>query len=261
MLESQSSAGSPQATGAGHASAASAPPASEATPSVALASPVAASFASESAWQPVEGYSSFLWAALLLLVWNVTGVTPPVSANPLALVCGLLTLVLVARRLHSMALPDPLAGRRAALSTLVLVAIASSHSWITWQSSGLDAALFGMLVALVFAAPPLMRARHYPAMALMRSRVAPLARAWRGAVWPVALGLAATMLVFGLASGLVLGLAGGYLWARWGAPSVPGGSGPASGPVTTRADRVPAGPPSAAHAGDPRGPSRSGSSW
>jgi putative ABC transport system permease protein len=52
------------------------------------------------------------------------------------------------------------------------------------------AALFGLLVALVFAAPPLMRARHFPAMALMRSRVVPLARSWRGALWPVALGLA-----------------------------------------------------------------------
>src|SRR5690606_37926332 len=53
----------------------------------------------------------------------------------------------------------------------------------------LRAALFGMLVALVFAAPPLMRARHYPAMALMRSRVSPLTGAWRGAIGPVALGL------------------------------------------------------------------------
>ncbi len=53
----------------------------------------------------------------------------------------------------------------------------------------LRAALFGLLVALVFAAPPLMRAKHFPAMALMRSRVAPLARAWRGAVLPVAVGL------------------------------------------------------------------------
>ena len=35
---------------------------------------------------------------------------------------------------------------------------------------------YGMLVALVFAAPPLLRARHFPAMALMRLRVAPLAR-------------------------------------------------------------------------------------
>ena len=54
----------------------------------------------------------------------------------------------------------------------------------------LRAAAFGLLVALVFAAPPLTRARHYPAMALMRSRVSPLAGAWKGAVLPVALGLA-----------------------------------------------------------------------
>ena len=52
------------------------------------------------------------------------------------------------------------------------------------------AALFGMLVALVFAAPPLVRARHFPAMALMRSRVAPLAHAWRSAVLPVGAGVA-----------------------------------------------------------------------
>ena len=62
----------------------------------------------------------------------------------------------------------------------------------------LRAALFGLLVALVFAAPPLMRARHFPAMEIMRSRVAPLARAWRGAVLPVTaglLGIAALLLV------------------------------------------------------------------
>lgn len=53
----------------------------------------------------------------------------------------------------------------------------------------LRALLFGLLVALVFAAPPLMRARHFPAMALMRSRVSPLAHAWRGAALPVSLGL------------------------------------------------------------------------
>jgi putative ABC transport system permease protein len=63
----------------------------------------------------------------------------------------------------------------------------------------LRAALFGLLVALVFAAPPLTRARHYPAMALMRSRVTPLAQSWRWAVLPVALGLAgiAALALFG----------------------------------------------------------------
>jgi putative ABC transport system permease protein len=54
----------------------------------------------------------------------------------------------------------------------------------------LRAAGFGMLVALVFAAPPLLRARHFPAMALMRARVAPLARSWRAALLPVGGGLA-----------------------------------------------------------------------
>jgi putative ABC transport system permease protein len=51
------------------------------------------------------------------------------------------------------------------------------------------AALFGLLVALVFAAPPIMRARQFPAMALMRSRVSPLSGSWRSAVLPVSLGL------------------------------------------------------------------------
>jgi len=54
----------------------------------------------------------------------------------------------------------------------------------------LRAAAFGLLVALIFAAPPLARARNFPAMALMRSRVSPLARDWRGAALPVALGVA-----------------------------------------------------------------------
>ncbi|RJY08965.1 ABC transporter permease [Aurantiacibacter aquimixticola] len=52
------------------------------------------------------------------------------------------------------------------------------------------ALLFGLLVALVFAAPPLARAKTFPAMALMRARVSPLARQWREAALPVGIGLA-----------------------------------------------------------------------
>jgi putative ABC transport system permease protein len=54
----------------------------------------------------------------------------------------------------------------------------------------LRAAAFGLLVALVFAAPPVLRARDFPAMALMRERVAPIANGWRAAALPVGLGLA-----------------------------------------------------------------------
>lgn len=53
------------------------------------------------------------------------------------------------------------------------------------------AAAYGLLVALVFAAPPLLRARDYPAMALMRARVDPLAALGRRALLPVGLGIGA----------------------------------------------------------------------
>lgn len=57
------------------------------------------------------------------------------------------------------------------------------------------AAAYGLLVALVFAAPPLLRARDYPAMALMRARIAPLAAATRAAALPVGLGIGAIVLL------------------------------------------------------------------
>lgn len=52
------------------------------------------------------------------------------------------------------------------------------------------AAAFGLLVAMVFAAPPILRARDFPAMALMRSRVSPIAQGWKSAALPVGIGLA-----------------------------------------------------------------------
>ncbi|WP_245647635.1 ABC transporter permease [Novosphingobium lentum] len=52
------------------------------------------------------------------------------------------------------------------------------------------AAAYGALIALTFAAPPLLRARDFPAMTLMRARVSPMARGWRAAVLPVGASLA-----------------------------------------------------------------------
>jgi putative ABC transport system permease protein len=46
------------------------------------------------------------------------------------------------------------------------------------------ASAYGLLVALVFAAPPLLRARNFPAMALMRARVSPLALRLREVLLP-----------------------------------------------------------------------------
>lgn len=55
------------------------------------------------------------------------------------------------------------------------------------------AMLWGMLVALVFAAPPLAQARAFPAMALLRAKVAPVGQSIRTAALPVGFGLAAIL--------------------------------------------------------------------
>ena len=74
-----------------------------------------------------------------------------------------------------------------ALGTLLPVATGFTVSPVALAT----AAAYGLLVALVFAAPPLARARAFPAMALMRARVAPLATKRGALMLPVGLGLAA----------------------------------------------------------------------
>lgn len=73
----------------------------------------------------------------------------------------------------------------------------------------LTAAAYGLLVALVFAITPLLRARQFPAMALMRAKVAPLARD-RGALLWVACGLTAIVALAMLTASQPL-LSGGFL--------------------------------------------------
>jgi len=53
------------------------------------------------------------------------------------------------------------------------------------------AALYGVLIAVSFAAPPLLRAREVPAMALMRARVSPLRAGLRAPLMASALGISA----------------------------------------------------------------------
>jgi putative ABC transport system permease protein len=72
------------------------------------------------------------------------------------------------------------------------------------------AAAYGLLVALVFSAPPLARARTFPAMALMRARVSPLAGGWRPMLLPVGLGLAA-IVGLALATAAQLRVTAGFL--------------------------------------------------
>lgn len=99
----------------------------------------------------------------------------------------------------------------------------------------LRASAYGILVALVFAAPPLIRARSFPAMALMRARVAPLPTDWKallplvgaGVIAIVVLALATATQVrvtalFLAGTAATLGLLALLGWAiRWLAASVP----------------------------------------
>lgn len=78
----------------------------------------------------------------------------------------------------------PLLGR--ALGTLLPVGTGFTFSPVAL----LTATAYGLLVALAFAAPPLGRARDFPAMALMRARVTP-SRIMRKRLIPTALALAA----------------------------------------------------------------------
>jgi putative ABC transport system permease protein len=73
----------------------------------------------------------------------------------------------------------------------------------------LVATVYGVLVALVFAATPLVRARHYPAMALMRARIVPLSRDRTALRWVVG-GLIAIVILALLTSGQPM-LSGGFL--------------------------------------------------
>ncbi|HEX4847098.1 MAG TPA: FtsX-like permease family protein, partial [Novosphingobium sp.] len=91
-----------------------------------------------------------------------------------------------------------------------LLPVAAGFTFDPWAL--LRAAAFGLLVALVFAAPPLLSARRYPAMALFRARVSPLARQWRDAALPVGLGLAgiaALALIGARQPAMVAGFLGG----------------------------------------------------
>jgi arabinofuranosyltransferase len=97
-------------------------------------------------FRPVEGYTSFLWVALLEAVWRVTGAPPPASANVLALACAWGTLALTAAMALRLRLSSALARHRTLVVALVLAGTVANRTFLAWSSSGLETALFGLLV-------------------------------------------------------------------------------------------------------------------
>lgn len=131
------------------------------------------------------GVSSYLEARRTsIATLKVLGATSGDIARIYLLQIGAAALVGSAAGLVAGVLITPLLGK--ALGSLLPVAPGLVLDWTALAR----AALYGLLVALVFAAPPLLAARRFPAMALMRAGVAPLAREWRDAALPVGLGIA-----------------------------------------------------------------------
>jgi arabinofuranosyltransferase len=106
-------------------------------------------------FEPVEGYTGFLWAILLWMVWAWCGVEPPAAANGLSIACGVLTFWLVA--VAAFRLRD----RRGLASTLVaavcLAVLVGHRTFLQWMTGGLETALFNLAftgwVLLAFRAP------------------------------------------------------------------------------------------------------------
>lgn len=97
-------------------------------------------------FRPVEGYSSFLWVVLLRAVWGGLGVAPPAAANVLSLGFGLGTLAVVSAWIGRLALPPGLARWRPLFLALALAGVVTNRTFLTWLSSGLETALFNLLV-------------------------------------------------------------------------------------------------------------------
>ncbi len=130
-------------------------------------------------FQPVEGYTSWLWVVLLRETWRLTGAEPPLAANFLALACGAATLVLTALWVARLDLPERLARARGLLLGVVLLGTLTNRTFLAWLSSGLETALFNLLFTWwLYEAltPPARRGRFWGPRLAVAAALAALAR-------------------------------------------------------------------------------------
>lgn len=103
-------------------------------------------------WNPppfpaVEGYSSFLWVLILDATQTLTGLSPPRSAPTLSLMCTAATAFSVGRFAMRQSLPEAWARHRLPLLALLLALPLSNRTVFAWASSGLETALWMLLLA------------------------------------------------------------------------------------------------------------------
>jgi arabinofuranosyltransferase len=103
-------------------------------------------------WNPppfpaVEGYSSPSWLALLDLGWGLTGAPPPALAPWLSLACTAGTAVVVGQLVRRAPLPAAWEAQRTGLVALALALPLTSPTVFAWSSSGLETALWMLILA------------------------------------------------------------------------------------------------------------------
>jgi arabinofuranosyltransferase len=99
-------------------------------------------------FNPVEGYTSFLWVVLLDLLWRIFGLKPPEVVNDLSLGFSYLTLLVVAAFVLRMKLQPGLARLRPAFLALILLLVLTNRTFLTWTSSGMETAMFNFFFIL-----------------------------------------------------------------------------------------------------------------
>ena len=99
-------------------------------------------------FQPVEGYSNFLWVFVMDVVWRLLGIEPPQSSNYLSLVFSFGTLLVAIAMGLKMRLNETLSRYRVVLAGLVLWATLTNRTFLAWTSSGLETAMFNFFVTL-----------------------------------------------------------------------------------------------------------------
>ena len=96
-------------------------------------------------FEPVEGYSSFLWVFLLDWIWTLTGVQPPEASQPLGLLFGFVQLACVVSLVDALTLPNLSRERpwaRNAVLAVVLLGTLTNRTFLAWTSSGLETSMF-----------------------------------------------------------------------------------------------------------------------
>ncbi len=99
-------------------------------------------------FRPVEGYTSFLWVFLLDGIWTVTGLTPDKVATWLDLAAALGQVVVTWDLARRLPLSAELEAHRDRIIGFVLLGVVTNTTFLAWTSSGLETALFVLLLLL-----------------------------------------------------------------------------------------------------------------